>query len=115
MRQIVNSRFLERPQKRSGGNQLIHRRLTRTKSIGSGQNPESGRQTARRLCWRVFGVETGRYGEDDDRWAHVFHERWNNFGLLLTSLTMVSFLGRDPALDGNLHIVAHAIHEVSRS
>ena len=58
---IVNSRFLERPQKRSRGNQLIHRRLTRTKSIGSGQNPESqaGRQTIRRLWWMVFGVETG--------------------------------------------------------
>jgi len=38
---IVNSRFLERPQKRNRKNQLIHRRLTRTKSIGSGQNPES--------------------------------------------------------------------------
>src|SRR6218665_3018924 len=38
---IVNSRFLERPQKRSRRNQLIHRRLTKTKSIGSGQDPES--------------------------------------------------------------------------
>src|SRR6218665_460584 len=36
---IVISRFLERPQKRSHGNQLIHRRLTKTKSIGSGHNP----------------------------------------------------------------------------
>jgi len=27
---IVNSRFLVRPQKRSRGNQFIHRRLTRT-------------------------------------------------------------------------------------
>ena len=44
---IVNSGFLERPRKRSRGNQLIHRRLTKTKSIGSGQNPESqaGRQS----------------------------------------------------------------------
>src|SRR6218665_627014 len=33
---IVNSRFLHRPQKCSCENQLIHRRLTRTKSIGSG-------------------------------------------------------------------------------
>ena len=41
---IVNSWFLERPQKRSRRNQLIHRRLTKTKSIGSGQDPESGRQ-----------------------------------------------------------------------
>src|SRR6218665_3053284 len=44
---IVNSRFLERPQKRSRRNQLIHRPLTKTKSIGSGQDPESqaGRQS----------------------------------------------------------------------
>ena len=32
---IVNSRFLQRPQKRSRGNQLIHRHLTRTNSIES--------------------------------------------------------------------------------
>src|SRR6218665_4003676 len=32
---IVISRFLERPQKRSRGNQLIHRRLTKTKSSQS--------------------------------------------------------------------------------
>ena len=38
---IVNSRFLERPQKLSRGNQLIHRRLTKTISMGSGQDPES--------------------------------------------------------------------------
>src|SRR6218665_3894637 len=38
---IVNSRFLERPQKQSRGNQLIHRRLIRRKSIGSGQDPEN--------------------------------------------------------------------------
>src|SRR6218665_382417 len=35
---LVNSRFLERPQKRSCGNQLNHRRLTKTKSLGSGQD-----------------------------------------------------------------------------
>src|SRR6218665_3244089 len=59
---IVNSRFLERPIKRIRGNQLIHRRLTITKSIDSGQNPESraGRQSDGYACWIVFGVETGR-------------------------------------------------------
>src|SRR6218665_3107497 len=46
---IVISRFLERPQKQSRRNQLIHRRLAKTKSIGSGQDPESGRKTFRRL------------------------------------------------------------------
>src|SRR6218665_98573 len=46
---ILNSRFLERPQKRSRGNQLIHMRLSNTKSIGSGSDPESqaGRQAGR--------------------------------------------------------------------
>ena len=53
---IVNSRFIERPQKRSRGNQLIHRRLTKTK--GCGQDPES--QAGKQLWWMVFGVETGR-------------------------------------------------------
>src|SRR6218665_868184 len=69
---IANSRFLERPQKRSRRNQLIHGRLTKTKLIGSGQDPESqaGRQTVRRLWWMVFGVETGREvrGSSDVRW-----------------------------------------------
>jgi len=39
--------FLEHPQKRSRRNQLIRRRLTKPKSIGSGQDPESqsGRQS----------------------------------------------------------------------
>src|SRR6218665_543540 len=55
---IVISRFLEHPQKRSRRNQLIHRRLTKTKSIGTGQDPES--QAARRLWWMVPGVDTGR-------------------------------------------------------
>ena len=34
---IVNSRCLQRPQKQICGNQLIHGRLLKTKSIGSGQ------------------------------------------------------------------------------
>ena len=38
---IVNSVFLQRPQKRSRGNQLIHRRLSKTKTIGSSSDPES--------------------------------------------------------------------------
>ena len=44
---FVHSRVLERPPKRSRGkNQLIHRRLSKTKSIGSGSDPDSqaGRQ-----------------------------------------------------------------------
>ena len=40
---IIISRFLQRPQKRSHGNQLIHS-LSKTKSTGSGSDPESGRQ-----------------------------------------------------------------------
>ena len=42
----VNIIFLQRPQKRSRGNQLMNSRLFKTKSIGSGSDPESqaGRQ-----------------------------------------------------------------------
>src|SRR6218665_794397 len=67
-----DSRFLQRPQKRSRGNQLIRRRLSNTKSIVSGSDPESqtsrqagrhadrqtDRQTVKRLWWMVF--ETGK-------------------------------------------------------
>src|SRR6218665_1696886 len=67
MRQIVNSRFLERPQKRSGGNQLIHRRLTRTKSIGSGQDSESqaGRLSDGNVGWCLELRRGGKEGEED--------------------------------------------------
>jgi len=60
---IVNSRFLQRPQKRSRRNQLIYRRLSKTKSIGSGSDPESqaGRQiplidTIRRVGQPTSGI-----------------------------------------------------------
>src|SRR6218665_502191 len=64
---IVISRFLERPQKRSRRNQLIHRRLTKTKSIGSGQDPEShaGRQSDGYGGWCLELRRGGRYEEDD--------------------------------------------------
>ena len=44
---IVNSKFLQRPQKRSRRNQFIHRRSSKSKLIGSGSDPESqaGRQS----------------------------------------------------------------------
>jgi len=38
---IVNSRFLKRPQKWGGGNQISNRRLSKTKLIGSGSDSES--------------------------------------------------------------------------
>jgi len=38
---IINSRFLQCPQKQSRRNQLIHRHFSYTKSIGSGSDPES--------------------------------------------------------------------------
>jgi len=44
------------------GNQLIHKRLSKTKSIGR----ESYTQTVARLWWMAFGVETGgRFAEED--------------------------------------------------
>src|SRR6218665_2431353 len=60
---IVNSRF----QKRSRGNQLIHMRLTKTKSLGSGQDPESqaGRQSDGYGGWCLELRRGGRYEEDD--------------------------------------------------
>ena len=54
---IVNSRILHSPQKLSRGNQLIHRRLPKTKSIRSWSDPESQEG---RLWLIVFRVETGR-------------------------------------------------------
>src|SRR6218665_2081250 len=64
---IVNSRFLERPQKRSRGNQLIHRRLTKTKLIGSGQDPgsQADRQSDGYGGWCLEFRRGGRYDEDD--------------------------------------------------
>ena len=61
---IVNSCFLERPQKQSRRNQLIHRRLTKTKSIGSGQDPESqaARQSDGYGGWCLELRRGGRYG-----------------------------------------------------
>src|SRR6218665_167637 len=79
---IVNSRFLQRPQKRSRGNQLVHRRLSKTKSIGSGADPESqaGRKADRQ--WMLFGVKTGR--EVGRRgWIRIefFREQYFQFGV----------------------------------
>ena len=69
---IVISRFLERPQKRSRRNQLIHRRLTKTKciSLGGGQDPESqaGRQIDGYGGWCLELRLGGRYMyEEDDK------------------------------------------------
>ena len=60
---IVNFWFLERPQKRSRRNQLFHRRLTKIKSIGSGQDPESqaGRQSDGYGGWCLELRRGGRY------------------------------------------------------
>src|SRR6218665_951967 len=65
---IVNSRFLQRSQKRSHGKQLIHRRLSKTKSIGNGSDPENqaGRQSDGYGGWCLELRRGGRYGEDDE-------------------------------------------------
>src|SRR6218665_555044 len=65
---IVNSTFLERPQKRSRRNQLIYRSLTKTKSIGSGQDPknQAGRQSDGYGGWCLELRRGGRYGEEDE-------------------------------------------------
>jgi len=67
---IVNSRFLQHPKKQSHHrNQLIHRRLSKTKSIGNGSDPESqaGRQSDGYGGWCLElkwpdGREVGRRG-----------------------------------------------------
>src|SRR6218665_4117122 len=41
LNRIRKHEVLQRPQKRSRGNQLIRRRLSQAKSIGKGQNTES--------------------------------------------------------------------------
>ena len=68
----VNSRFLERPQKRSCGNQLIHSRLTKTKSIDSGEDPESqaGRQSDGYDEWCLELRRGGRHGRMGGRYVH---------------------------------------------
>jgi len=50
---IVNSILPQRPQKRGRRNQLIHRRLSKSESIGSGSDPESqaSRQSDRYGGW----------------------------------------------------------------
>src|SRR6218665_1709286 len=70
---FVNSIFLQRPKKRSRGNQLIHRRLSKPKSIGGGSDPErqAGRQSDGYGGWclelRRGGREVGRRGQTDHR------------------------------------------------
>ena len=65
---IVNSRLLERPQKRSRGVQLIHRRLTKRKSLRSGQHPESqeGRQSDCYGGW-CLKLRLGGWYEEADK------------------------------------------------
>ena len=62
---------------RSRRNQLIHRRLTKTKSIGSGQDPEShaGRQSAGYGGWCLELRRGGRYGEGKLKESPVAHTR----------------------------------------
>src|SRR6218665_2488621 len=64
-----NSRFLERPQKRSSGNQFIHRRLTRTKLIGKSQNPDIQADSQTSMMdggWCLELRRDGRDGEEDE-------------------------------------------------
>src|SRR6218665_215900 len=56
---IVNSKCLQRPQKRSRWNQLNHRRLSKIKSIGNGSEPESqtGRQSDGYGGWYLVSAD----------------------------------------------------------
>ena len=69
---IVNFRFLERPQKQSRRHHF-HRCLTKTKSIGSGQDPErqADSQTAMVVGgWCLELRQGGRYGDSIMLWLH---------------------------------------------
>ena len=60
---IVISIFLQRPQKRSRGNHLIHRRLSKTKSIDSPES-QAGRQSDGYDGWCLeLRWEGGRRGQ----------------------------------------------------
>jgi len=106
---IVNSRNLQRPQKRRRGNQLIHRRVTRRKSISRGQDTKSqvGRQSAgyggRRLeLRRVYGGREKVMNEDNDfRPSPLLHI------ILATSSISVSilpWLPASPSVDRIVHL-----------
>ena len=67
---VVNSRFLQRPQKRSRGNQLIHIRLTKTKSIGRGsRSRESDRQTVWQAEAMVAMVDSAWSWDGEGVWG----------------------------------------------
>src|SRR6218665_524875 len=67
---IVNSRFLQRPQKRSRGNQLIHRHFSRKKStdreIKIQRVRQAGRESDRYAGWCLELRQGGWYGEEDE-------------------------------------------------
>jgi len=73
---IVNSRFLKRPQKRRHGNKLIYRCLSKTKSIGSGSDPES---------------QAGRQSDGYDGWLCMV--AWHFYGAL-SEMMMSQFRNR---------------------
>ena len=104
---IINSRFLEHPQKWNRGNQLIHRRLTRTKSIRSGQHPEtreSGTQTVRRLWRMVFGVRGIQHRLKNELVRAARHSNNLSNHMKLTIKPLATSLGRAHANGCNLLI-----------
>ena len=71
---IVNSRFLQRPEKRRYGNQLIHRHLIKTKSVG---RRSSFREWVDSKRAKVIGVEMPwELGQEEDR---IWYEKLQSF------------------------------------
>jgi len=92
---IVNSRFLERPQKRNRGNQLIHRRLSKAKSKGSGQDPcrEPGNHPFQTNVIQFCLVRNFLYCFIPFQDAHRIGRRVNrSFGLFLCFYSAVAFV-----------------------
>ena len=61
---IVNSRFLQLLQKLSSGNQLTHRRLSKSKSIGRGQNKRPKQAGSQMLMVNGVGRGDGEGGRE---------------------------------------------------
>jgi len=69
---IVNLKLLQRPQKRSRGNQLIHRRLTKTKSIGRQRvKLQRGRQAGSQMAM-VDGVWSWNSEDILNVWIYIY-------------------------------------------
>ena len=81
---IVNFWFLERPRKWSRKNQLIHRCLTKTKSIGSGQDGNLGH------VWVMYMYEQSERGKERKK------ERWLMLTIIYNNIYLSNISNSQP-------------------